>query len=97
MGRWAHHPLLLKEMLSLNFEYLFVRENPFVYNSNTVKDTMGMVIGNDQQNRKNIDTVFYSDSVKVDKEEVKKSLVDHDGYDPAINVRKHRIKGKIEA
>ena len=48
-------------------------------------------------NRKNIDTVFYSDSVKVDKEEVKKSLVDHDGYDPAINVRKHRIKGKIEA
>lgn len=35
-----------------------------------------------------IDTVFYSDTANVDEEEVKKSLVDHDGYDPNIIVRK---------
>ncbi len=41
-----------------------------------------------------IDTVFYSDSVKVDKDEVKQSLVGHDGYDPAIIVSKRRkLKG----
>ena len=36
-------------------------------------------------NNKNVDTVFYSDA---DEAEVKKSLVDHDGYDPGIVVKK---------
>ena len=39
---------------------------------------------------KNIDTVFYGDGVNVDKDEVKRSLVNHDGYDPNIIVRKSR-------
>jgi hypothetical protein len=37
-----------------------------------------------------IDTVFYSASANVDADEVKRSLVGHDGYDPAIVVRKRR-------
>jgi ribosomal protein S24E len=36
--------------------------------------------------RKHIDTVFYSKSDKVTTDEVKRSLVDHDGYDPRIVV-----------
>lgn len=36
-----------------------------------------------------IDTVFYSASVKVDAEEVRRSLVDHDGYSPSIEVYEH--------
>ena len=39
---------------------------------------------------KQIDTVFYCDSAKVDKEEVRKSLINHDGYDPEIKVKKSR-------
>lgn len=35
-----------------------------------------------------IDTVFYSASSKVDVYEVKKSLVEHDGYDSEITVYK---------
>lgn len=42
-----------------------------------------------------IDTVFYSEGCKVDKEEVRKSLITHDGYDFDIIVRKSRgIKQK---
>ena len=37
-----------------------------------------------------IDTVFYSASARVD--EVKRSLVDHDGYDPAIVVKQRRSR-----
>ncbi len=37
-----------------------------------------------------IDTVFYSPAAKVDIAEVKKSLVEHDGYNPAIVVKKRR-------
>lgn len=40
--------------------------------------------------RKIIDTVFYSDGCSVDTEEVRRSLVHHDGYDPAITVTKRR-------
>ena len=47
-------------------------------------------------NGKKIDTVFYSDGVKVDCEEVKRSLVGHDGYDPRIVV-KVELKRKIKA
>lgn len=32
-----------------------------------------------------IDTVFYDDDIEAD--EVKRGLVDHDSYDPAIEVR----------
>lgn len=37
--------------------------------------------------RKLIDTVFYSPGAKVDADEVRKSLVDHDGYDSRIVVK----------
>lgn len=37
---------------------------------------------------KQIDKLFYSDSDKVTEEDVKKSLIDHDGYDPDIEVRR---------
>jgi hypothetical protein len=37
-----------------------------------------------------IDTVFYSTGAVVDADEVKRSLVNHDGYDPAITVRERR-------
>ena len=39
-----------------------------------------------------IDTVFYSKGVKVDRVEVKRSLVNHDGYDADIRVTKARQK-----
>ena len=38
-------------------------------------------------NGKKIDTVFYGDSVSVDREEVRRSLINHDGYEDAITVR----------
>jgi hypothetical protein len=43
---------------------------------------------------KNIDTVFYSPTAKVTADEVKRSLVNHDGYDPAITVRRRLCKPK---
>ena len=39
---------------------------------------------------KRIDTVFYSNNAKVDKDEVKKSLINHDGYESDIRVTKAR-------
>ena len=41
-------------------------------------------------NGKNIDTIFYSKSANVDEDEVKRSLIDHDGYDSGITVRRAR-------
>ena len=38
-------------------------------------------------NGKLTDTVFYSASTKVDAAEVKRSLINHDGYDSRIVVR----------
>jgi hypothetical protein len=38
-------------------------------------------------NGRNIDTVFYSRDAKMTNDEVKRSLVNHDGYNPAIIVR----------
>lgn len=35
-----------------------------------------------------IDTVYYSESVKITADEVRRSLVNHDGYPPDIIVRK---------
>jgi hypothetical protein len=35
-----------------------------------------------------IDTVFYPPNASVDCEEVRRSLVNHDGYHPAIVVRR---------
>ena len=43
---------------------------------------------------KKIDTVFYSESAKVDRDEVKMSLINHDGYDSSIAVREDHSKGK---
>jgi hypothetical protein len=43
---------------------------------------------------KNIDTVFYSPTAKVTPDEVKRSLINHDGYDPAITVRRGLCKGR---
>jgi hypothetical protein len=37
-----------------------------------------------------IDEICYIRSANVDRAEVKKSLVEHDGYDPNIVVRKSR-------
>lgn len=37
-----------------------------------------------------IDTVFYSDSAKVTRDEVRRSLINHDGYPSDIVVRKSR-------
>ena len=37
---------------------------------------------------KRIDTIFYSKSTKVDREEVRQSLINHDGYEPDIVVTK---------
>ena len=37
-----------------------------------------------------IDTVYYGRSVNVDVEEMKKSLINHDGYDSRITVREVR-------
>lgn len=43
-------------------------------------------------NGKKIDTVFYSTGASVDRDEVRRSLIDHDGYDPAISVREdHKL------
>lgn len=40
--------------------------------------------------RKLIDTVFYGASDKVTTDEVRRALIEHDGYDPAIRVVKRR-------
>lgn len=48
-------------------------------------------------NGQEIDTVFYNDSVNVDIDEVKRSLVNHDGYDPNIEVVERKPKrGPLE-
>lgn len=39
-----------------------------------------------------IDTVFYSPNTNVDVEEVRRSLINHDGYDWNIIVRERRPK-----
>ena len=37
-----------------------------------------------------IDTVFYGDDERVTRDDVRRSLIGHDGYDPAIVVRERR-------
>jgi hypothetical protein len=37
-----------------------------------------------------IDTVFYSKGTNVTADDVRRSLIDHDGYDSRIVVRKRR-------
>lgn len=39
---------------------------------------------------KKIDTVFYADNSRETPEDVRRSLVEHDCYDPAIVVRRER-------
>ena len=43
--------------------------------------------------RKHIDTVFWVDN--SDKEEVKQSLTNHDGYDPGITVTQERKRKPV--
>lgn len=58
------------------------------------KGEMEMQAFNVWLNGKCIDTVFYSDGFSVTVEEVKKSLINHDGYDPRIEVKKERKRRK---
>jgi hypothetical protein len=37
-----------------------------------------------------IDTIFYGASDTITADEVRRSLIDHDGYDPSIVVREQR-------
>ena len=41
-------------------------------------------------NGKNIDTVFYGNNVDTNADDVKRDLIDHDGYDPRIIVKFER-------
>lgn len=45
-------------------------------------------VGTDGAGLTNIDTVFYSSGAKVTCEEVRRSLIDHDGYPPNIIVKR---------
>ena len=45
-------------------------------------------------NEKEIDKVFYSDSSTETAEDVKRSLINHDGYDPNIEVKQERNSKK---
>jgi hypothetical protein len=54
-----------------------------------------MAAFNVYKGRKLIDTVFCSDTDTV--EDVKKSLINHDGYDSDIRVTKPRDKAKTQA
>lgn len=49
-----------------------------------------MQVFNVYLNKKRINTVFYNDGIKVDKDEVYKSLVNHDGYESGIKITKVR-------
>lgn len=42
-------------------------------------------------NGKNIDTVFYGNNVDTNADDVKRDLIDHDGYDPRIVVHHERM------
>lgn len=48
-------------------------------------------------NGEEIDTVFYNDNSNVDEEEVKRSLINHDGYDSGIEVVLHQKSTSTEA
>jgi hypothetical protein len=53
-----------------------------------------MSVFNVFKDKRRIDTVFFAKSIST--EEVKKSLINHDGYDPTITVRKQYFKVKID-
>lgn len=40
-------------------------------------------------NHKKIDTVFYDKDIS--KDEVKQSLIEHDGYDPNITIKRSKV------
>lgn len=58
------------------------------------KETRDHYVYNVYLGRKCIDTVFYGE--KQEKDDVRRSLVNHDGYDPEIRVVKARRKMKDE-
>ena len=43
-------------------------------------------------NSKHVDTLFFPASMKITRDEVRRSLVRHDGYDPRIRIVKARTK-----
>jgi hypothetical protein len=47
------------------------------------------------RNGRLVDSVFYSASANVTTDEVRKSLIEHDGYHPSIVVREARQKQKV--
>lgn len=49
-----------------------------------------MQVFNVYLNKKRIDTLFYGDGIKVDKNEIYQSLVNYDGYEPGIKITKAR-------
>ena len=53
-----------------------------------------MAVFNVYKSRKIIETVYYAKSMTTD--EVKRSLINHDGYDANITVRKQYFKVKID-
>lgn len=55
---------------------------------------MAQTAYNVRLNGKLIDTVFYCDADAA--EEVKRGLVDHDGYDPGIKVSEVKSKNKVK-
>ena len=56
---------------------------------------MPMVFWDVSLNGKNIDSVPYDEDCDADY--VRRSLIEHDGYDPNIKVRKHRRKANAES
>ena len=48
-------------------------------------------------NKKLIDAVFYADSDSITIEEIKKSLVDHDGHSPDIEIVKCHPMRSVKA
>jgi len=41
-----------------------------------------------------IDKIFYSSGISIDPDEVRRSLIHHDGYDEAITVKRQRREKK---
>lgn len=71
---------MLYLIYKLGYNYLEIKNRP----TNSWRDIMRAF--NVYLNGKKIDTVFYSDVMDIDEDEVYNSLVYHDGYNPGIYV-----------
>ena len=61
----------------------FIRSQAFDVFRPAVRDSVFFTTG-----LQHIDTVFYQEHPRITAEEVRRSLIDHDGYPPDIMVRK---------